>query len=60
MLNVVGMSKEAATAELQALGLTVKVVVVPGSNGDQVVGQLPDPGTIVHAGDTVTIYVTGP
>jgi beta-lactam-binding protein with PASTA domain len=30
---------------------------VPGSNGDTVEGQLPQGGTTVRAGSTVTIYV---
>ena len=55
-----GMTMEAAKAELQGLGLVVDVIVLPGTTGDQVVLQSPDPGTTVHAGDTVKIYVTGP
>ena len=59
MPNVVGMSKEAALAELQALGLTVNVVVIPQSpHTDQVVLTAPSAGTTVQQGDQVTIYVT--
>ena len=61
MPNVVGMSKEAALAELQALGLTVNVVVIPQSpHTDQVVLTAPSAGTTVQQGDRVTIYVTQP
>ena len=61
MPNVVGMSKEAALAELQALGLNVNVVVIPQSpHTDQVVLTAPSAGTTVQQGDRVTIYVTQP
>ena len=61
MPNVVGMTKEAAVAQLQALGLVVNVVVVPNNNPrDTVVYQVPAQGAIVHQGDQVTIYVTQP
>jgi serine/threonine-protein kinase len=60
MPDVRGMTKEQATAELKSMGLSVEVIVLPGTTGDQVVLQSPDPGTTVHAGDTVKIYVTGP
>ena len=52
---------EAALAELQALGLTVNVVVIPQSpHTDQVVLTAPSAGTTVQQGDRVTIYVTQP
>jgi serine/threonine-protein kinase len=60
MPDVRGLTMEAAKAQLEALGLVVQVIVLPGTTGDQVVLQSPDPGTTVHAGDTVKIYVTGP
>jgi serine/threonine-protein kinase len=60
MPNVVGMTKEAALAELQAMGLVVDVVVIPQSSGDMVVLQAPSAGTTVRHGDHVRIYVTGP
>jgi beta-lactam-binding protein with PASTA domain len=60
MPNVVGMTKEAALAELQAMGLVVDVVVIPQSSGDMVVLQAPSAGTTVRQGDHVRIYVTGP
>jgi len=60
MPDVVNMSTEAAKAELEGLGLIVDVIVLPGTTGDQVAAQSPAPGTTVHAGDTVKIYVTGP
>jgi beta-lactam-binding protein with PASTA domain/predicted Ser/Thr protein kinase len=60
MPNVVGMLKEAAVRKLQALGLSVKVVEIPGTHGNQVVYQDPDPGVTVEQGQQVTIYVTQP
>jgi serine/threonine-protein kinase len=57
MPSVVGLSKSAASARLDALGLSVGVVPIPGSNGDSVVSTLPTAGTTVRYGQTVTIYV---
>ncbi|HEV8572471.1 MAG TPA: Stk1 family PASTA domain-containing Ser/Thr kinase [Actinomycetota bacterium] len=59
MPDVVGMSKDAATAKLQGLGLRVRVVDLPGSSGQTVVGQQPQAGTTVESGQQVTIYVGG-
>jgi len=44
-------------SQLRALGLQVRVVVLPNSSGDGVVGQEPAAGQIVQTGQTVTIYV---
>ena len=55
--NFVAMKKNAAIAAIQALGLRAQWYPVPGSNGDTVVSQLPEGGTRVRAGSTVTIYV---
>jgi eukaryotic-like serine/threonine-protein kinase len=57
MPNVVGMSRDAAVARLTELGLIVDVAIVPGQSGTLVVYQEPATGTIVHAGDTVSIYL---
>jgi eukaryotic-like serine/threonine-protein kinase len=57
MPNVVGMARDAAVAELRALGLLVDVAIVPGQDGGQVVFQEPSAGTVVEVGDTVSIYV---
>jgi serine/threonine-protein kinase len=58
MPDVVGMSKDAAVAKLQALGLVVDVALVPGhEDGTTVVYQEPAVGATVHAGDLVHIYV---
>jgi serine/threonine-protein kinase len=59
MPNVIGKDADQAKAQLETLGLTVKEVQVPGSIGNKVVGQSPDPGTTVHQGQEVTIYVGG-
>ena len=57
MPDVVGMSKTAAIAALQDLGLEVSVAIVPGEPGTTVVFQKPAVGATVHAGDTVSIFV---
>ncbi|MGH2528039.1 MAG: Stk1 family PASTA domain-containing Ser/Thr kinase [Actinomycetota bacterium] len=55
--NLEGMSKDDAVAGIRELGLIPQVNQVPGSNGDTVVGQLPEAGGTVRAGSTITIYV---
>jgi serine/threonine-protein kinase len=55
--SFVGMTRTEAVAAIQALGLHASVLPVPGSNGDTVISQLPERGTTVRAGSTVTIYV---
>lgn len=59
MPDVLGMSKEAARSRLANLGLVVDVVQLPGSSGNTVVGQKPEEGTTVEAGQEVTIYIGG-
>lgn len=53
--NVVGQSKDAATAALQAAGLTVDVTQF---FGDTVLRQTPGAGSVVDPGTSVTILVT--
>jgi serine/threonine-protein kinase len=55
--NFVGKTRTEAVAAIQALGLHASVIPVPGSDGDTVRGQLPEGGTRVRAGSTVTLYV---
>jgi beta-lactam-binding protein with PASTA domain len=55
--SFLGMTRTEAVAAIQGLGLHASVLRVPGSNGDTVEGQLPQGGTTVRAGSTVTIYV---
>ena len=58
MPDVVGLSRDAARQQLEALGLVVEETVVPGNDaGTRVVGQLPRPGTTVQTGDSVTIFL---
>ncbi|MGH2739601.1 MAG: Stk1 family PASTA domain-containing Ser/Thr kinase [Actinomycetota bacterium] len=59
MPDVVGDTQQTAEAELRALGLDVRVVQLPGSSGNHVVGQDPEPGTTVRSGQEVTIYIGG-
>jgi serine/threonine-protein kinase len=55
--NLVGMSKGAAEARLLELGLVPRILAIPGGDETTVVSQLPVAGTLVRAGDSVTIYV---
>jgi serine/threonine-protein kinase len=55
--SVIGLSKQAAVAQLEGLGLKVDVNQVPGSTGSNVVSQLPAPNVLVTQGATVKIYV---
>jgi eukaryotic-like serine/threonine-protein kinase len=55
--DVVGISKDAAAAKLQALGLKVGFTPIPGSNADTVVSMLPTAGTTVRYGQVVTLFV---
>jgi eukaryotic-like serine/threonine-protein kinase len=57
MPNVTGKSEAEATAQLRSLGLRVQTVQVPGSTGNRVVGQEPEPDTTVKQGQTVKIYL---
>jgi len=59
MPGVVGMTKEAATSRLTDLGMQVEAVQLPGSSGNTVVGQTPEAGERVRAGDPVTIFIGG-
>jgi serine/threonine-protein kinase len=59
MPDVLGLSSAQARAKLEALGLHVDAVQLPGSIGDTVAGQDPTPGQTVTQGDTVKIYVGG-
>ena len=53
----IGLTKDAAIAQIEAAGLVAKVSDVPGGVQGKVVGQTPDPGTVVRPGDTITIFV---
>jgi eukaryotic-like serine/threonine-protein kinase len=53
----IGLSKDAAIAQIRADGLVASVSYVPSGVSGNVVGQSPDPGTTVHAGDTIEIFV---
>ena len=59
MPDVVGMTENQAVATLRGLGLAVRVIDLPGSSGDKVVGQRPQAGTTVESGQQVTIYIGG-
>ncbi len=56
--NLVGMGRDAAVAEIRALGLVPSVIELPGAVGElTVASQLPVAGTVVKSGTAVTIYV---
>ncbi|MGH2652135.1 MAG: PASTA domain-containing protein, partial [Actinomycetota bacterium] len=59
MPDVIGMTRDAAVVRLEEMGLDVRLVQLPGSSGNEVVGQEPDPGTTVEQGQQVTIYIGG-
>jgi beta-lactam-binding protein with PASTA domain/tRNA A-37 threonylcarbamoyl transferase component Bud32 len=53
----IGLSEDAAVAQIRADGLVASVSYVPNGVSGNVVGQSPDPGTTVHPGDTIEIFV---
>lgn len=55
--SYLGLTEAAAKTAIAADGLVAEVVYVPSGVKGEVVGQDPKPGTKVHAGDTITIYV---
>jgi serine/threonine-protein kinase len=55
--SFLGMSKDAAVAQIRDLGLVPRVFPVPGGNANTVISQLPGAGTTVRVGDSVAIYV---
>jgi len=56
--SFVGKGRDAAVAEIRALGLVPEVIELPGAVGDlTVASQLPIGGTVVRVGTTITIYV---
>ena len=56
--SFVGMGRDAAIAEIRALGLVPSVIVLPGAVGElTVASQIPIAGAVVRADTTVTIYV---
>jgi serine/threonine-protein kinase len=55
--SYLGLTEAQAKAAIVADGLVPKVVHVPSGVTGKVKGQDPRPGTRVHAGDTITIYV---
>jgi beta-lactam-binding protein with PASTA domain len=59
MPNVQEQTHDAATATLQGLGLQVRVVDIPVSQGNLVVDQNPEAGTTVQTGQEVTIFIGG-
>jgi eukaryotic-like serine/threonine-protein kinase len=51
-----GMSVDAARELAESVGLNLTALPVPGSNGGNIVSQLPSAGTRVRYGSTITVY----
>ncbi len=51
-----GMTVDEARALAERFGLELTALPVPGSGGSNVVSQIPDPGTRIRYGSTVTVY----
>ncbi|HEX2068670.1 MAG TPA: Stk1 family PASTA domain-containing Ser/Thr kinase [Actinomycetota bacterium] len=56
MPNVIGMPVDDAQAQLEGMGLQVKVIRLPGFRGTDVKLQRPDSGATVQQGEEVSIY----
>jgi serine/threonine-protein kinase len=56
MPDVEGMLVEDAKAQLEALDLIVRVVILPENEGAIVADQTPEPGVEVEQGEQVTLY----
>jgi eukaryotic-like serine/threonine-protein kinase len=54
--NFVGMSVETAQGLAASHGLKLAALEVPGGGGNDVVSQIPNAGTRVRYGSTVTVY----
>jgi eukaryotic-like serine/threonine-protein kinase len=54
--NFVGMSVDSARALAESHGLKLAALEVPGGGGNDVVSQIPNAGTRVRYGSTVTVY----
>jgi eukaryotic-like serine/threonine-protein kinase len=59
MPNVEEQTQESATATLQGLGLRVRIVDVPETQGNLVIDQDPEAGTTVQTGQEVTLFIGG-
>jgi serine/threonine protein kinase/beta-lactam-binding protein with PASTA domain len=57
--NVEEQAQDGAVATLQGLGLRVKVVDVPVSQGNLVIDTNPEAGEIVQTGQEITIFIGG-
>jgi serine/threonine-protein kinase len=55
--DFVGLSRDSARTRAESAGLGVTFLTVPGTNGDQVISQLPTAGSIVRHGATITLYL---
>lgn len=59
MPDVSNQTRQHAVQLLETYGLVVDVITIPQTTGTIVVLQLPAPGSIVHQGDHVRIYLGG-
>jgi serine/threonine-protein kinase len=54
--NFIGMRVDQARVEARRFGLELTALEVPGGGGNDVVSQIPEAGTRVRYGSTVTVY----
>ena len=57
--TLTGLSPNEAKAKASEYGLEVSFSYVPGTSQTIVISQIPVAGTMVHAGDTITLWVAG-
>ena len=55
--SFVGLSRDAARERAETAGLGVTFLTVPGTNGDEVISQLPTAGSTVRYATTITLYL---
>jgi eukaryotic-like serine/threonine-protein kinase len=54
-----GLTKQQAEAKGDELGLRISFFEIPGTAGTIVISQDPGPDTVVHVGDTITLFMAG-
>jgi eukaryotic-like serine/threonine-protein kinase len=59
MPNVEEQTQESATGTLEGVGLRVRIVDVPETQGNLVIDQDPEAGTTVQTGQEVTLFIGG-
>jgi beta-lactam-binding protein with PASTA domain len=52
-----GLTADGAQQRAHTYGLRVSFFNIPGTSASHVISQSPTAGSIVHAGDTITLYM---